>query len=131
MRIFNVIGMIGFDNRFGRKTVFSDGFEFNDCNVCLNPEEIRREGKMGHIKISVASFKGRFGFGFDFWGNAYQGGAGRGVWKESCKFASKNEALFNAVKFLKEMFSERKGLEVLIPLLNDIVLEERQLTLFD
>lgn len=120
-----------FNTSLGKKTVLSDGFEWNCCDVCINPEKIHKENGKDYIDIELASYKGKFGFGYGFWCNSYLGGSAHGVRIDDCVYKSRHEATRAAVNILRDYFKSRKDCYNMIKIVDSFLAEKRQLTLFD
>lgn len=88
-----------------------NGFEFNENNVCTNPEVISvppvKKGFAVMNEVKLAEFNGKWGSAID--AHTGTGGVGIPLTKSDCKFDTKEEAIADAYNALVMYRASRNG----------------------
>lgn len=88
-----------------------NGFEFNENNVCTNPEVISvppvKKGWAVMNEVKLAEFNGKWGSAID--AHTGTGGVGIPLTKSDCKFDTKEEAIADAYNALVMYRASRNG----------------------
>lgn len=117
-----------------------NGFEYNNCGVCVNPEIPFDFGRHDgySFRIKIAETPRGWVFGYDWSTNT--GGGGCGCWIDSNEIhASRSEAIAACAARIREFFpaQDRKAAKVIAELDKIIGAESerkpqvRQMTIFD
>lgn len=116
-----------------------NGYEYNDCGVCMNPDVPYEFGKWSsyHFRITVSETPNGWIYGY-FWGSNTRGGCVGSLFNANITYPSKSEAIVACAERVKECYIGDKGSHKIIVELDRIIAEEsgkkpqaKQLTIFD
>lgn len=116
-----------------------NGYEYNDCGVCVNPDKHYEWGEWSayHIKIEVSETPQGWVYGYHFGGKTYGGGGGCSL-NNKDKYPSRSKAIAACAEMIKKQFSRDKGATKAIAALDRIIAEEsgkkphlKQYSIFD
>lgn len=116
-----------------------NGFEYNEHDVCLNPDVAYTFGKWNqyHFVIKVSETPRGWVYGYDW--SHLTGGGGGGCYYENCETSpSKSQAIVAAAEYIKSRFMGDPKATKAIKELDRIISEEsehrpkiKQMTIFD
>ena len=80
-------------------------FEYNDCNVCINPKIVFHAMKKGvlawdFVEIKICEYYGKWDFGY------WHGGGASPAMKTCAKFNSENECVDAAINKLENLLKK-------------------------
>ena len=114
-----------------------NGYEYNDCGVCVNPDKPYTFGKWNDFRfeIKVAETPEGWIYGYNY---SYIMGGGASLCSAGEVLPSKSKAIIACAEHIKECYSENRGATKAIAELDRIIAEEskkkptiKQLTIFD
>lgn len=117
-----------------------NGYEYNDCGVCVNPDVPYQWGKrmVCYFKISVSETPQGWVCGIDYCGKTYGGGGGC-ILDDKYNYPSRSKAIVACAETIKRQFSRDKNATKAITALDRIIAEEskekkpylKQFSIFD
>lgn len=116
-----------------------NGYEYNDCGVCVNPDIPYEYGHLPYLqfRITVSQTSKGWVYGYRWCANSTGGGSGCST-SQSKTFPTKAEAIIACAEWLMKCFESHVGTASAIMELEDIITNERnpkfqsrQLTIFD
>lgn len=116
-----------------------NGYEYNDCGVCVNPDKTYDWGASGdyHFTITVSETPQGWAYGYRYGGKTYGGGGGCSL-NDKSQYPARSKAIIACAELLKRRFRSDEDATKAIAALDRIISKEsgkkprlKEFTIFD